>query len=81
MSNLKPNTAYIYTSPDGGETVYANEIGSTEKILIGISPKAQSIIDQREDEELWRAIRHAAKTNKSLQTILDHAILTYKLIK
>jgi len=80
-SKLKPNTKYVYESPDGGETVYAREFGSDEKILIGISPKAQSLIAARQDDELWKNIREAAKTNKSLQVILDHAILMYKLIK
>lgn len=81
MSKYKPDTVYIYTSPDGGETVYANEMGSNEKFLVGISPKAQSFIKEREDDELWKNIREQARTNKSLQIILDHAIMTYKLIK
>jgi hypothetical protein len=36
---------------------------------------------QIREDKLWGEIRRAAKTNKSLQTALDHAIMIYKLSK
>ena len=34
-----------------------------------------------EEDKLWLEIRRAAKTNQTLQNILDSAILTYQLSK
>jgi hypothetical protein len=36
---------------------------------------------QIREDRLWGEIRRAAKTNKSLQIALDHAIMIYKLSK
>jgi hypothetical protein len=39
-----------------------------------------SMARMREDR-MWGKIRRAAKTNETLQTALDHAIMIYKLSK
>ena len=36
-------------------------------------------IAQIKEDKLWGEIRRAARTNKTLQTALDHAIMIYKL--
>lgn len=81
MGNLKPDTTYIYESPDGGETVYAREMGSSDRILIGQSQKALSLRDQIAQDQLWHEIRRMAKTNTALQAELDRVIMLYYLIK
>jgi hypothetical protein len=81
MGQLKPNATYIYETPDGGETVYAREVGTTEKILIGQSYKALSLHDQLMQDQLWGQIRRKAKDNPALQAELDRVIMLYYLIK
>jgi hypothetical protein len=75
MSNLKPNQPYIYEKADG--VTYAREFGVTDRIVVGYDFKAE----ERQEEELWREIRKAAKTNKSLQRALDRAKILYRLSK
>ena len=36
---------------------------------------------QIREDRLWGEVRRAAKTNKTLQAALDHAIMIYKLSK
>ena len=81
MGQLKPGATYIYETPDGGETVYAREMGTTEKILVGQSYKASSLTEQIAQDKLWGEIRRMAKTNPALQTELDRVIMLYYLIK
>ena len=81
MGQLKPNATYIYESPDGGETVYAREAGTSERILIGQSYKAVSLQEQIAQDKLWGEIRRLAKSNPTLQAELDRVIMLYYLIK
>jgi len=81
MGSLKPGATYIYESPDGGETVYAREAGSTERHMIGQSTKAAGLVKNLEQDRLWGNIRRAAETNTALQDALDRAILIYNLSK
>lgn len=81
MGQLKPNATYIYETPDGGETVYAREMGSSERILIGQSYKALSLQEQLEQDKLWGEIRRMAKTNPALQAEMDRVIMLYYLCK
>jgi len=81
MGQLKPEATYIYESPDGGETVFARESGTTDRILVGQSYKALSLQDQMMQDKLWGEIRRAAKTNPTLQAELDRVIMLYYLIK
>lgn len=80
MGQLKPGATYVYESPDGGETIYAREAGSTERILVGESVKARSLMDQLREDKLWGEIRRTAKTNPALQSELDRVIMLYHLI-
>jgi hypothetical protein len=40
-----------------------------------------TLIEFVKEDKLWGDVRRAAKTNKSLQAALDHAIMIYKLSK
>ncbi len=77
MEQLKPNTKYIYEKADG--ITYAREFGSTStnRIVVGYDFKAE----EKQEDELWKEIRKAAKTNKSLQRALDRAKILYRLSK
>jgi hypothetical protein len=71
----------IYESPDKGETLYARKVGSTDRVLISMSAKAWSRINEQEQAEIWKDIRRLAKTNPSLNDVLDRLLVVYNLIK
>jgi hypothetical protein len=71
----------IYESPDKGETIYARKAGSTERVLLSMSEKAWSRINEQEQAEVWKDIRELAKTNASLNDVLDRLLVVYNLIK
>jgi hypothetical protein len=79
MGNLIPGTDYVYESPDGGQTVYARKIGSSERILVGESYAAKAAREMRREDQLWHNIRVAALTNPTLQDALERAIMIYQL--
>lgn len=81
MGQLKPGATYIYESPDGGETTYAREAGTTERVLVGQTYKARSKIDQIREDQLWGNIRRKAQTHPGLQAELERVIMFYNLIK
>jgi hypothetical protein len=91
MGNLKPGVTYIYERSGG--TVYAREFGSdpSTRQVVGwdynkhdpkFDPRTQDgrpLIDQMREDKLWGDIRREAKTNTTLQKVLDRAIMIYKL--
>ena len=77
----KMTEAVIYESPDGGETIYVREQGSTQRRLHSESPRAIDLKTQIMEDKLWGNIRRAAKTNPTLKRALDEAILIYNLSK
>jgi hypothetical protein len=84
MSNLKPDTAYIYERADG--IIYAREFGAepSTRREIGWDYDARTsdgrpLRKHLEEDKMWGEIRRAARTNPSLQKALDNAILIYKL--
>jgi hypothetical protein len=82
MSTISKITeAVIYESPDGGETIYVRESGSTQRQLHSQSPRAIDLHAQIKEDQLWGQIRRAAKTNPTLQRVLEEAILIYNLSK
>jgi len=68
----------VYESPDGGETIYEREIGSSVRTLV---KENTSKIEQIREDKLWGNIRRAAKTNTTLADILEQAKMVYALIK
>jgi hypothetical protein len=81
MMISKITEAVIYESPDGGETIYVREPGSTQRQLHIQSPRAISLKEQLAEDKLWGEIRRAAKTNTALKHALDEAVLIYTLSK
>jgi len=82
MSTISKITeAVIYESPDGGETVYVREHGSTQRQLHSQSQRAIDLHEQIKEDQLWGQIRRAAKTNPTLQRALEEAVLIYNLSK
>jgi hypothetical protein len=86
MGSLKPGATYIYERDKG--SVYAREIGadpSTRK-EIGYNYDSRTsdgrpLHDHIMDSKLWGEIRREAKTNPTLQSALDRAIMIYRLSK
>ena len=77
----KITEAVIYESPDGGETVYVREHGSTQRKLHSESARAIDIREQVREDQLWAQIRLAAKTNPALQNAIEQVKLIYHLSK
>jgi len=69
----------VFESSDGGETIYAREVGSAIRTLHSESPKKQSMHEGLEEDQLWGNIRRAAKTNPTLQAALERVKVTYYL--
>ena len=81
MGQLKPGATYIYESPDGGETTYAREAGTNERILVGQSYRARSKLDQIKEDKLWGEIRRKAESHEGFRSELLRVIMFYNLIK
>ena len=86
MGSLKPGATYIYERD--GKKVYAREMGADpmSRTLIGYdydgtSQNLEQGLEKLEQEQLWAEIRHAAKTNRSLQHAIEECIIIYKLSK
>ena len=77
MGNLKPGATYVYESPDGGETVYAREMGSLpeSRVMIGQSWMAKQQIERR----MWAEIYDKRNQNTALQSAVEECIIIYKL--
>ena len=94
MGTLKPGVTYVYER--NGREVYAREVGSTERKLVGYeydpiighkidydprTSDGKPLHDHIMDSKLWGEIRREAKTNITLQKALDRAIMIYRLSK
>jgi len=77
MGNLTPGTTYIYERANG--VTYSREFGAAPSTRKAIGWDA--IPNNFQEDKLWFEIRHAAKTNPSLQDVLTNAIMLYKLTK
>lgn len=81
MGQLKPGATYIYESPDGGESIYAREAGTNDRVLVGQSYKARSKLDQIKEDKLWGEIRRKAQTHAGLAEELERVIVYYRLLE
>jgi hypothetical protein len=77
----KITEAVIYESPDGGETIYVREHGSTQRKLHSESARAIDLRQQMHEAQLWENIRQEAKTNLALQNAIEQVKLIYHLSK
>jgi hypothetical protein len=69
----------VFESPDGGETVYVREVGSSKRTLHSESPKKRSMYDKIMEDKLWGDIRREAETNSTLQAAMERVKVTYYL--
>tara|TARA_E500000318_G_scaffold109676_1_gene123216 strand:- start:427 stop:681 length:255 start_codon:yes stop_codon:yes gene_type:complete len=55
----KKQPKYIYTSPDGGHTVYQQEIGKEGRIKISEDEYALSVIQAQNEDQMcgWEAVQ------------------------
>ena len=81
IGRLKPGVTYVYESPDNGNSIYAREQGTNDRILIGTSYKKQTMDEELRQAQLWHSIRKVAETNPTLQTAIDRVIMLYQLSK
>ena len=82
MSQLKPDTKYIYERANG--VVYARESGSLEREAIGweYDPATGSRVeDIAKAGQEWREILAEAKNNSALQEAIDRVKILYHLSK
>lgn len=81
MGNLKPGATYIYESPDGGDTVYAREVGKTTRVMVGQNTRAKSLIEQLQEDKTWGAIRRMAETDPGMAELVEQVKVYYYLKK
>jgi hypothetical protein len=88
MGTLKPGATYIYER--NGDEIYAREVGSSDRNLVGYKHEdkvdirtsdGRPLIEHIRDDKMWGEIRRAAPTNPALQKALDRAIMIYRLSK
>ena len=71
---------YIYTSPDGGHTVYQQEFGSDIRVKVSEDEYALSVLEaQREDDMCgWKAVQ-IRKKHPALQEAWDRYKTMWRL--
>ena len=72
---------FVYESPDGGETIYARQVGSDQRQLHYESENVKSLREQMSEDKMWGEIRRLAKTNVPLADAVDKVIMIYNLVK
>lgn len=72
-------TTYVYESPDGGNTVYRREAGSTARELHHVSDHQKDLQQELNHAKLWGRIRRAAQTDPALKQMLDQIEVYYTL--
>ena len=73
----------VYESPDGGNTIYERDVGSSERKLFADNRTVDGrpLYEHLMENKLWGEIHREAKTNKTLADILEQAKMVYALIK
>lgn len=83
MGSLKPGVALLYERD--GKNIYAREVGSRDRTLIGYdydgSVNIRDGLDRIKEDRHWNEILVAAKTNPTLQEALDRVKVLYELSK
>ena len=81
MSQLEPNTSYIYEKADG--ITYARKIGDppNKRFEIGRDYDTDKLLNDLHHARLWGEIHRAAETNPALQDALERVIVLYELQK
>jgi len=73
--------AWIYESPDKGDTVYRRLPGTTQRDLIqdNRTRDGRPLIEHIREDQMWGEIRRMARTDAGLQELLERAIVYYNL--
>jgi hypothetical protein len=71
----------IYESPDKGQTVYQRDMGSLVREILTTHPDKEKFLQELNEDNLWRDIRHKAKENIPLRNALEQVHIIYNLIK
>jgi len=81
MGGYKPGSSYVHESPDGGKTIYAREVGTTNRRLVGYSLDMIEHLKQVDKETRWMDILKLAERTPALQEAIDRVIIIYELSK
>ena len=76
----KRQPKYIYTSPDGGHTVYQQEFGSDVRVKISEDDYALSVLEAQREEYMcgWEAVQ-IRKRHPALQEAWDRYKTVWRL--
>jgi len=76
----KREPKYIYTSPDGGHTVYQQEFGSDERVKIQEDDYALSVLEAQQDDHMcgWEAVQ-IRKKHPALQEAWERYKTVWRL--
>ena len=76
----KRQPKYIYTSPDGGHTVYQQEFGSDVRVKVSEDTFALSVLKAQDEEHMcgWEAIE-IRKRHPALQEAWDRYKTVWRL--
>jgi hypothetical protein len=96
MGSLKPGATYIYERTGNEVYAREFGADPADRTLVGYgydpitghridydsrTSDGRPLHDHIMEDKLWGEIRHAARTNPTLQDALEHAIMIYKLTK
>ena len=81
MSQLEPNTSYVYEKADG--VTYARKTGDPpdKRFEIGRDHDPGKLLKELQHARLWGEIHRAAEANPALQDALERVIVLYELQK
>ena len=76
----KRQPKYIYTSPDGGHTVYQQEFGSDVRVKVSEDDYALSVLEAQGEEHMcgWEAVQ-IRKQHPALQEAWDRYKTMWRL--
>ena len=76
----KREPKYIYTSPDGGHTVYQQEFGSDVRVKVSEDDFAVSVLKAQDEEHMcgWEAVE-IRKKHPALQEAWDQYKTIWRL--
>lgn len=72
MPDLK---AYVYESPDNGDTIYRRRMGNPQRELVRTGPVQQRLLRS----QTWRDILRAAESDPVLADMLDRVEVYHAL--
>lgn len=74
---FQPGGTYVYETPDHGRSVYAREIGSGERFLIGRRMDQQDFVS----DEVWKDVLRLSKLHSNLAEEVERILTLYYLLQ